>query len=314
MSYLLPAGVLVGAIAVLVFIDNPYIQSLINYSLINVILALSLQLIVGFAGQLSLGHAAFFGVGAYTSAILTTRLGLPFSLGLVAAAVVSGLAGLVMSPVVRTRGVYFSLATLAFGIIVQLVFVNWVSLTRGTMGIPGIPSRLFGNHEIQGPQGFFILLFLVTWAQYYAFSALIASRFGRALKAIRENEIAAQAVGINVVLYKIKAIVIGSAFAGVAGSAMAHFNGFVSPEPFTWWKSIVLVIMIVVGGLGSFPGAVIGAFALTFLSEYFRSYAEYSMLIYGLLIVIFMIFLPGGVVGVRKSRFSYKPALPKAKG
>lgn len=313
----MPAGIFAGAMLILIFVDNPYILSLINYSMVHVILALSLQLIVGYAGQLSLGHAAFFGIGAYTSAILATKFDVPFALGLLAAAATSGLAGLAMSPVVRTRGVYFSLATLAFGIIVQLVFVNWVSVTRGTMGIPGVPSRLFGDFEIQGPQGFFILLFVVAVAQYYAFTSLIASRFGRALKAIRENELAAQSIGVDVVRYKIKAIVIGSAFAGIAGSAVAHVNSFVSPEPFTWWKSIVLVIMIVVGGLGSFPGAVIGAFVLTFLSEYFRSYAEYSMLIYGLLIVLFMIFLPEGLVGIwnRLIRLEGKrPSPQKAEG
>ncbi len=289
---------LIAAVLVATLVQSRFIISLLNYSLVYVILALGLQLIVGVTGQLSLGHAAFYGIGAYASAIATTRFGMPWVVGILLAMAFATLGSLLMSLTVRTRGIYFAVATLAFGIIIHLVFVNWVPVTRGTMGILGLERRLWGQWRIDSPQGYFLFLAFVVCAVYVFLARLTDSRFGRALKAIRENELAAQSIGIDVTRYKIKSILIGGATAGLAGSMMAHLTRMVTPEPFGWWKSIVLLIMIVAGGLGSLPGAAVGAFVLTLLSEYFRGYAEYSMLAYGLIIVFFMIYLPEGLAGL----------------
>ncbi|MBI3090509.1 MAG: ABC transporter permease [Candidatus Tectomicrobia bacterium] len=294
----------IAALAVLILLLLPqltgrtYFLHITNLAMIYAIVALGLQLICGFAGLVSLGQAAFLGAGAYTSALVSLHLTSSYPLAFLAAMLCSGLLGAVMSFTARLRGHYFAVATLAFGIILQIVFRNWMSLTRGPMGLPNVPHpRLFGM-EVRSEAGFFYLILAVLLATYIAFELLVHSRFGRTLRAINENPLAAEVMGVHLMRYKCKVIIAGSLAAGAAGSLFGHFHNYVSPEPFSFWQSVLLLTMIVVGGLGSLPGAIAGSFIVVYLSEFLRELYALRMILYGVALVLLMIYLPGGVSGL----------------
>lgn len=260
--------------------------------------ALGLQVMVGLAGQLSLGHAAFLGVGAYVSVLLQKHYALPYPVTAAAATLLGGLVGLVMAQMVRLSGIYFKIATFGFGVIVYQILSNWSSLTGGHTGLIGIPQiRLFGiafNTKLH----IFILAMAALTLTYALLLRLTHGRVGRAFRAIGQNEAAAAAIGIPATAYKMAVISIGCAAAGLAGSLIPHLHNFLNPEEFTWLQSLVLLIMITVGGLGSLPGAVLGALLLVVVPEYLRDFQEYKMLAYGVLLVLSMTFLPRGLAGL----------------
>ncbi len=266
-------------------------------------LALGLQLIIGYSGVISLGHAAFFGIGAYTSSILAKSLGIPFALALPLAGVLAALGGLLMSPIIRLRDVYFAMASFAFGIVVSEVFNQWKPVTGGHDGLSIIPLAQLGPLVFDSPSRFYYLALGLATAQYLLFRRLLASPFGHALDAMRQNEAGAKAAGLNLTALKVRAIVLGAGTAGVAGSLHAHFNGSVSPQTFLWSQSIALLTMVVVGGLQSLPGVVAATFLLLFLSEYLRDLVQYKVLINGLVLALFMIFLPRGIAGAAHALF-----------
>ena len=220
-----------------------YVDHLLILICIYIILAVSLNLIVGFTGILNLGHAAFFGIGAYTSALLVLA-GAPFIIGVLAAFLIAGLCGLLIGiPSLRLRGDYLAIATLGFGEIIRSIIKNWTSLTRGPLGIPGIPKPSFFM-SFDTSFKFLVLAIVLAALTVFVITKIVHSPFGRVLRAIREDELAAQAIGKNTTRYKMTALVIGAAFAGIAGSLYAHYITFIDPSTFTMIESILILSLI----------------------------------------------------------------------
>lgn len=260
--------------------------------------ALGLQVMVGVAGQLSLGHAAFMGLGAYTTVLLQTRLEFPFLLAAVTGIGLTALFGMLMAQLIRLSDIYFKIATFGFGVIVYQTLANSSSLTGGHTGLIGIPKiNLFGAVVETRMQLFMVLV--VVFAIAYALAIrLIQGRAGRAFAAIGQNEPAAASLGVNVSGYKIGVIVIGCCYAGIGGLFIPQLNGFINPDHFTWIESLLLLIMVSVGGLGSLAGAVVGAALIVIVPEYLRMFAEYKMLIFGLILIVTLTLMPKGLSGV----------------
>jgi len=271
---------------------------------IYVLLALGLNVIVGFAGMLDLGFIAFYGIGAYAAALLMLKLGWPFWAALPVAVAAAAAAGALRGlPTLRLSGDYLAIVTLGFGEIVRLVFTNWVSLTGGPMGLRGItPPRLAGfsfgfDAAHGGYTRFYFLALAIVAVGVYVVSRLRHSRPGRALLAIRENELAAAAMGVHLTRYKTLAYAVGAAFGGAAGATFAAFNLFVSPNSFVFFESAIVLCMVVVGGMGTIAGAAVGAILLGVFPELLRFLAEWRYLVVGALMVAVAVFRPRGLVG-----------------
>lgn len=279
-----------------------HILILIN---IYIIIAISLNLIAGYTGILSIAHAAFYGVGAYVASLLAVSFGTPFLLNLIAAiAVAGGVAALVAFPSLRIHDDYLVIATFGFQMILFSIFNNWVSLTRGPLGIPGIPQPEIFGIIISSHIAFLILAGLLAAVVYFFARRLVNSPFGRVLKAIRDDEIFAQALGKNVTRYKIMIFVIGGALAAISGALYAHYVTFIDPTSFTILESVFMISIVIVGGAGSLKGSVTGAVVLIVLPEVLRFVgmpnaiaANMRQIIYGALLVIMMMFRPKGLMG-----------------
>lgn len=268
--------------------DPYFLQILVNIG-IAIILALGLNVITGLTGQLSLGHAAFMSVGAFASALLTIKTGLPFSLNLLLAGSFAALIGILIGfPILRLTGDYLAICTLGFAEIVKVVFLN-LDITNGALGLTVPPAKT----DIPMPIVVWICVFLAIIAVTFVQN----SRFGRALKAIREDEIAAESMGINLTLYKLKSFALGTFLAGIGGALYGHFLSYINPSDFGFLKSVDILSMVVLGGLGSVPGSVIGASVLAAAPEFLRFMSQYRMLVYGALLVFLMVFRPNGLLG-----------------
>lgn len=283
---------------------NPYYLHILIMAGIFAILALSLNLLLGFTGQLSLGHAAFFGIGAYASALLALRLEWPVWAGFAAAVVLAGIAGYAIGTVsLRLRGAYFVLVTISFAGVTYLVSLNWMDLTNGPLGLSGIPPPelvIPGLLELSfrpKPAYYYLVLGVATVA-YVICRRLVRSRIGRAFIALRENEALAESVGINGTRYLVLAAIVSAAMAGAAGSLYAHYTRFVSPEVFLFTYTVTMVIMVVAGGKGTLAGPVVGAVLFTVLPEALREATswQWQMVLYGLLLILAIFFLPKGIV------------------
>jgi len=273
---------------------NPYVLRVIINCGIGMILAMSLNLVNGCAGQFSLGHAGFMGVGAYTSATITTVLALsPFfktDLGVGCAIVTGGVAAaiagyLVGLPSLRLRGDYLAIVTLGFGEIIRICFLN-IQEVGGARGLPGIPNRA---------NFFWVYLWVVI--TFVALLRLLRSSYGRAILSVRENEIAAESMGVDIAHYKIIAFVVSSFFAGIAGGLFAHFQSFIDPNSFVFNKSVEAVIMVVIGGMGSLSGAIFGGIIVSVLPELLRVFEQYRMVIFPLILIVLMLVRPMGLFG-----------------
>lgn len=283
-------------------IIDPYYMQIIILIEIYIIMALGLNLITGMTGQLSLGHAAFMSIGAYGAGIGTLKLGLSFYPALLLGAVLAALFGILLGfPTLRLWGDYLAITTLGFGEIVRVLLLN-MKITGGALGLSPIPSY---TNIINVT----ILAGLVIWAM----TRIEDSRFGRALQAIREDEIAAGTSGINCTMYKIQAFAVGAFCAGLGGGLYAHYIKYINPIDFGFMKSIEILNMVVLGGLGSIPGTVIGAGILTAAPEILRFMANYRMLVYGIILVLLMIFRPNGLMGGVSFNDILKKALLRAK-
>ncbi|MDO7786170.1 branched-chain amino acid ABC transporter permease [Desulforamulus aquiferis] len=282
------------------FLNDYYIQVLTMLG-IYIIAALGLNLITGVTGQLSFGHAAFISIGAYTAAIFSLRLNMPFGVALIAGGLMAAFWGILLGyPTLRLTGDYLGIATLGFGEIVRVVFLN-MSITGGALGMAGIPRTTTLTIVV-------ILVALVVWAMY----RIENSRFGRSLIAIREDEIAAEAMGVNITTSKITAFAIGSFLAGLSGGLYAHLLQYLNPSDFGFSKSFEFLTFIVLGGLGSIPGVILGTTILALAPEFLRFIADYRMMVYGLLMVIMMIVRPRGLLGgVKLSRLFAKNKIEK---
>jgi branched-chain amino acid transport system permease protein len=302
---------------VLLFIVVPltfktYTLYIINLMGIAAIAAIGLNLLIGYTGLISLGHGAFFGVGAYSAAVLATSLGWPFLFSVLAAGVITALVGMVFGlPSLRLKHLYLTIATLAGQFIIEYVLMHWTSLTKGPEGIILPRVSLFGI-SLSGDRTFFYIIFgclvLMTWLAVN----LVRTRFGRAFIAIRDNDRAAEGMGIPLFRYKLLSFTISSFYAGIAGALWAYYVASITPEPFTLLLSIEYIAMIIIGGLGSITGAIFGAVFLTLLNELLSGAAQYFMnlgvlsqmamtiaplreFIFGLTIVLFIIFEPRGL-------------------
>lgn len=253
---------------------------------INIILAVSLNLVTGFLGELTLGHAGFMAIGAYTGALVSLNMNLPDGIALLVALLVGGLMSalfgfLIGVPVLRLRGDYLAIVTLAFGEIIKSV-INTMSITNGAKGLSKIPlSANYKNYTI---------VFLLVVLTIFITKNLVASRDGRAITAIRDNDIAAESIGISVSRYKITAFVISAFFAGIAGVLYAHNVGIIKPGTFDYNKSIEILVIVVLGGMGSIKGSVIAAIILTVLPELLRGADDFRMLLYAVVLITMMIF------------------------
>jgi len=264
---------------------------------IFVILAVSLNIVVGFTGQISLGHAAFFAVGAYTSSLLAMKFGVPFWLGIFGSGVVSLIFGILLGvPTLRVRDIYLSVVTICFGLMVQLALVNLESITGGARGIYGIPRPSIAGFTFMSPQSYYYIILFFALLSIFSTSRLLKSRFGRAFLSIRENELAAETVGVRTTYYKILAFAISSFYAGLAGSLYAHYVSYINPDAFTFGTSVDVLVMIVIGGLGNIWGSVIGAFVITLLPEYLRFMQQYYRAVFGLGLIFMMVFMRSGII------------------
>jgi branched-chain amino acid transport system permease protein len=262
----------------------------------NVILAVSLNLLIGYAGQISLGHAAFFGLGAYGSAILTTRYGVnPWLAMLAGLAVVFLVASLISRPILKLRGHYLAMATLGFGIIVHIGMVQAVTLTGGPDGLSGIPGLSLLGWSLKSDLHWYWLVAAVTLVVVWLSLNIVDSRTGRALRAVHGSEFAAEMMGVDTSRTKGQVFVLSALISAFAGSLFAHQQGFVSPDSFSFFVSIELVTMVVLGGMASTYGAVFGAIALTALKAGLVVFHDYEMVILGAILMVIMIFLPQGL-------------------
>ncbi|HWR67738.1 MAG TPA: branched-chain amino acid ABC transporter permease [Desulfomonilia bacterium] len=260
------------------------------------ILSLSLNVIVGFAGLVSLGHAAFFGIGAYLSGILMIK-GLSFPEAFLASGAITSVLGLCLAlPALRVKDDYLAIVTLGFGIIMMLVFMN-LDITGGPDGLTGIPPATLWGHVLSGKSSFLTMTYAVLSVMIVSVSTLKRSRIGRAWAAIRDNDVTASFMGINTAYYKVIAFMTSSFWAGLAGSLYAHYTAYISPPTFGMHTSIMILSMVVLGGIGSITGALLGAALLVLLPEVLRPLAAYQDIIYGSLLVLLMIFRPQGIMG-----------------
>jgi branched-chain amino acid transport system permease protein len=306
------ALLLLGALATApAWVWNPYHLHTLIMAGIFAVLALSLNLLLGYAGQLSLGHAAFFGIGAYASALLTLRLEWSPWLGLLAAIALAGLAGYAVGRIaLKLRGAYFVLLTISFAGVVSLVSVNWMDLTNGPLGLPGIPPLEIAvpglpSLPLRTKGAYYYVVLAVAAVSYLLCRRLIHSRIGRALVALRENETLAESVGIDGTFYLVLAAVISAAMAGAAGGLYAHYTRFVSPEVFLFTYTVTMVIMVVAGGKGTLAGPIVGAIIFTVLPEVLRAITswQWQMLLYGIVLVATLFFMPRGIVPALRDRF-----------
>lgn len=289
--------ILLVAVAAAVVTAGQYASYVIGLAGIGAIVALGVNLLTGFTGQVSLAHGAFYGIGAYTTVLLGLRLGVPFGIALVAGGVLAAVVGVVVSvPALRLSGHYLALATLGFNQVVQLVMIHWESLTNGPIGlrVPGLPAL----GRLSPVQTSALVIALVAFVLHGVADNIVRSRTGRALVAIRESEIAAAASGIPLARYKALAFGVSAFYAGIGGGLIGSHTLFVSPDYFGFLESVLFIIMIVVGGLGSVAGSVLGAVVMTAIPEMLGSLQEWYGLIYGAILLVFMIAMPRGIVGV----------------
>jgi branched-chain amino acid transport system permease protein len=289
----------VAALIVLPWVEpDKFALHILSLIAIASIAAMGLQVLLGYSGQLSIGQAAFYGIGAYTSALLTARLGVPFPLALIGAGAAAAIASLLMVPITRLTGAYLAVATLGFSIIVFLFIQNEEWLTGGSYGFIGIPrAELFG-YALRDPMWGYYLNVGVAAIVYFTFARIEGSRFGRAINAIRQDADAARASGIRVTLLKSECFVIAAFVAGLAGSLYAHEVRYLAPNDFTFWKSIEMLIMVVIGGVGSLAGSILGAAVVVGLPEYLRAIGDYRMLVFGAILIATMLFGEGGLAAL----------------
>lgn len=284
-----------------------YVIYMLSLSAIYTIVSLGLNLLSGFAGQISLGHAAFLAIGAYASAFLTVKLGLPFCLAMPASGAITAVASLLIGiPALRLKGLYLAIATMAFAFIAEEVILNWESVTNGANGIKLLPPSI-GPLALDTDRRFYYFILAITLVLFWGTKNIIRSSLGRAFIAIRDSETAAETMGVNLAVYKTIAFIISAFYTGIAGSLFAHFIKYISPSNFTLLDSIGFIIMILVGGTGTLLGSVYGAIFITFLPEGIRFLKEIfpffvvetglQGLLYGLILLLFILFEPAGLYG-----------------
>jgi branched-chain amino acid transport system permease protein len=287
------------ALLILPFFLGKYSIFLLSLLAIYALVSLGLNLLMGYTGQIAAGHAGFLAIGAYVTAIVTANFEwLPCPVTLLLAGAVSGLIGFLLGiPILRLKGFYIAMATLAFGVVISEIILQWSSLTGGDNGF-SVPTAKIGGFEFDSDFKLFYLIIPVTIIMTLLAKNLVRGYIGRAFIALRESEIAAQTIGVDLAKYKTIAFAISAFYTGVAGGLFAYLITFLSPDAFTIELSIDFIAMIVIGGMGSILGSIIGAVILTGIQQVFAGLLDLQVLIFGLSLIIFMIFMPRGIVGM----------------
>lgn len=292
---------LAAALVIYVFATGGYLITVLQFAAIYVVFVTGLNIFMGFAGQVSFGHNAFAAIGGYTSAVLTATYGwepLPAAvLGILGALLCALIIGY---PTLRLRGHYLAMATLAIGLIAYEVAVQWQSVTQGYMGISGIPPIGIGRFAVTSDRAILVCLIAIAALGVTAAAGIRHSRLGRALVAIAGSEDAARALGIDVTRYKLTALLISAFYAALAGSLFVHAVGFVSPEVFGLHMVVLAFTMLYVGGIGTVAGAALGALMIALLPETVRRFSEYQDLAYGTLLILILIYAPGGLASLSR--------------
>lgn len=284
------------------FLKGNYFLNVLVFVGINTMLAVGLNLLLGYTGQISLGHAAFFGIGAYISGILTSRYPVdPFLIMFLSASSAGILAFVIGFPILKLKGHYLAMATLGFGIIVYIIFNETVDWTGGPSGLSGIPSLKIGSRVFDNDLNNYYLVWMFTLAVMLLSLNLSQSRIGRALRAIHDSEAAARVMGVNARMLKVQIFTVSAVISAVAGSLYAHIMTFIAPASFGFNFSVELLTMVVIGGLGSIYGSFLGAAILTMLPECLRMFQNFDIVIYGLMLILMTMFMPGGIVGGLRS-------------
>jgi len=295
-------------LSILPFAVSGYVLYVVNLLMVFVVLALGMHVVIGESGQFALAHAAFFGIGIYTAGIINTAWHPPFVLSVLAGGALSAVLGYLIGYLaLRMRDIYLALATFAFGEAMQWVFLTWERVTGGSNGMKMDPANLFGyrlTNDLQAYPFVVVLAGLMLWLTV----ALARSQYGSSLRAVRESDVAAMAMGINVKAMKQSAFAISAAFAGIAGGMYTLFTSFIHPESLGFQTTILVLTMVVVGGMGSVRGAVAGAIAFGLISELLRQLMSVQEIIYGVILMGFMMFMPKGLFADRNRRVARKPA------
>lgn len=308
MSMSTPAKIVAAALALIALIVLPhlttgYVVYLANLMLVYIILALGLNILIGETGQFGLAHVAFYGIGIYTTAILTSRFGVPFPLAVIGGMLLAGAIGFLLGAIsFRMRDIYLALSTFAFGEAMQWVFKSWDAVTNGPNGMRIPQASIFGFRITNDHDAYYLVLAVAIFTVLVTI-LLMQSRLGRAFRAVRESEPAALALGVNVRRTKVVAFTLSAVYAGLAGGVFASFSSFIHPDSLGFTTTILVLTMIVVGGLGSIAGAVMGALILGLIQELLRQAPSYQEIIYGVILILFMMYAPKGVAGAIKARF-----------
>ena len=301
-------------------VSDRYVLRLGTLCLMYIMLTLGLNLLHGFMGQMSFGQAAFWGIGAYTAAILIDRFGRPTLPAMLGAIIVAGVFGFLVSlPSLKLKGFYLSIVTMGFCEIIRLVELNWTSLTGGPLGMMNIPSFTFFGKQFKSYRDIYLIALVLVLLITIVVKNLVSSSYGRAIKAIRDDDEVAEVMGIDIVNTKRLTFVISAMIAGLAGAFYAQYMTFIHPSIFTTAASQEIIVMIIFGGLGSIPGTYLGTIVLTLLPELLRGLMQYRMLIYGVLMVVLMIAKPDGLLGnfnfdVMRAKAIEKRSSPNATG
>lgn len=307
-------GLIIIVLLAIFWAKNTYYLHVLGAIAVTVLVGVGLNILTGLSGQVSIGHAGFFAIGAYTSSLLMTKLQWNFWLAMVMAVVVSAVTGLVLAaPALRVSGPYLAMVTVAFGIIVEQILIEWVDLTGGFGGIFNIPQPTLFNLP-PAMRNVVLLAWIAAILALISFAALKKHHWGRAWQAVRDDEIAATALGLNVLRIRLMAFAISAAFTGLGGVFFASIIGFISPGSFTFHRSILFLLVAILGGLGTVAGSVVGAIALVILPELINDFAEYQLLVFGILLLLTLWLTPEGVVSFFLKRFDradavYPPAM-----
>jgi branched-chain amino acid transport system permease protein len=307
----IPAFILIAGFAIAFpFAFSMYQTNIMITALIYVMIGLGLNIVVGLAGLLDLGYVAFYAVGAYTYALLNHHFGLGFWTVLPVGAAVGFLFGILLGfPVLRLRGDYLAIVTLGFGEIIRLILENWNEFSFGPSGIANIPRPGFFGIQLSLQNATMYMYFLMIGLALFTIfvvNRLQNSRIGRAWIALREDEIACQAMGIDKTKTKLTAFALGATWAGMGGVIFAAKTTFINPASFTIWESIIILCVVVLGGMGSIIGVILGALILILLPEYLRAFSEYRMCLFGAMLVIMMVFRPGGIISNVRRTYEFK--------
>jgi branched-chain amino acid transport system permease protein len=293
-----PLAILIICLGIFpIFVRSDYYLSIMIFIGINSIIVMGLSLLMGYAGQISLGHAAFFGIGAYCSGVLTVKFGFSVLSAFLSGILLSGVMAMAVAvPTLRLKGHYLAVATLGFGEIIYIVFNEFLDITGGPSGLSGIPYIDFWGYAFKEGIRYFCLVWGIAILLFIFALNVIHSRVGRALRAIHGSDVAAAAMGVNVSWFTVQVFALSAIYASVAGSLYAHFVTFISPPTFGLFVSILLLMMVVVGGGGSLWGALLGAGIVTILPEYLRPVKDFDVLVYGIILMVILLFMPEGLL------------------